>query len=997
MSEIEILKKQIKVLETEAEKMKEYISVLKLSKEKFRLLFEKSHDPILIIDDYKFIECNQATADLLGLKSTDEILRTHPSKLSPEYQPDGKLSFAKAKEMMDIAYESGYSTFEWVHKTILGKEIWLDVALTRIPYKGKEMLFTIWRDLSKRKEFEKDLIVNKQRYSALFEQAADGILVGINTGEIVNANESIIKLTQYSKDELIGKNISKLFAKTQLESKPLRYDLVKRGGSVINERNIIKKDGSILPIEMSTKVLEDGRMQALIRDISMRKKAELDLRASEEKYKSIFHNSPLGIIHYNKDGIITDCNEHFVKIIGSNRKVLIGLNMLKDLKNKNLERTIKISLTNSESYFEDWYTSVTANKRTFVRAFFKSIIDNDGKAVSGIGLIEDITERKFSELKLEENQLFIKKITEQTPDVIFVFDLKSKTNVYINRDLNEVLGFDKNQISSNSLEVIDKRIHPEDRDQFHDYEQNVEKWEKEYLKQYEYRLKDANGEWRCFYGREKEFQRENGKITSIIGLVSDVTERKKAQENLVLSEEKFKSFATLLPEVVYEIDLQGNLLFVNLKAYQIFGYTPDDVKNGLNIFQMLAPEEVERVKEKMSTISEAYKTIGERYTAITKHGKRFPILIYVDSVKDNNKIIGLRGIIVNIEELSKAEENVLKSEEKFRLLFENSQDGIFITDDKGMLDCNSQAVNMFACKSKDELLSKTSADFSPEFQADGVKSKETSLKYLLQAKKGKTKSFEWLHKRMDGTTFYAEISLIPFNIDGKPYLQSIVRDITERKEIEQRIFDAIVQTEESERQRLASDIHDEIGPLLSSLKMYIESINYSNNIEKQEFIKEKLQSLIKESIDNVREVSSALSPYLLNKYGLYVAVNSFIKNLDEIINIKLETNLENKRFSLKHETAYYRVIKELINNTLKHAQATKIDIKLNFINDELVLVYEDNGIGFDIKKYSENSQVGMGLRNITNRIKSINGRYKFYKSNAKGFGFDVVSNVDIKK
>lgn len=997
MDENEILKKRIVELETELENVVEKgADELKVSEEKFRVLFEKSYDPFLIIDKYEFIECNQATANILGFKSTNEILKIHPSKLSPEYQPDGKLSYLKSQEMMDIAYSTGYHRFEWVHINTSGKELWFDVSLTRMPDKGREMLFTIWRDISKRKEFEKNLIISEKRYSTLFEQAADGILVGINDGEIINANESILHLTKYEKHELIGSNIKKLFEKEQLRTKPLRYDLIEKGATLIRERNIITKDGKLVPIEMSTKLLEDGRMQALIRDISIRKQVELDLRANEEKYKSIFHNSPLGIIHYDIDGVITDSNKGFIKLMGSNREVLVGFNMLKDLENKKLKAVVKKSLTHSESYYEDWYTSVTGNRKTFVRAFFKAILDDKGKAISGIGLIEDITERKISELKLKENQLFVKKITDQTPDVIYVFDLKSKTNVYINRDLNEMLGFAKNQISDNSLDVIDKCIHPEDKDQFADYEETVKKWKKEYLTQYEYRLKDANGEWRWFYGKEKEFQRENGKVSSIIGVVSDVTERRRAQEDLKLSEEKFKSLATLLPEVVYEVDVYGNILFVNFKAYEIFGYTQEDMKKGVSIFQMVAPEEVDRVKENMTNITRGHRASGERYTAITKQGKRFPILIYSDIIKNNEKIIGLRGIIVNIEELEKAEENVRKSEEKFRLLFENTQDAIFITDDKGMVDCNSQALKMFACNTKEELMTKSMADFSPEYQPDGVKSVETSLKHLVQARKGKNKSFEWLHKRMDGTTFYAEVSLIPFNLDGKPYLQSIVRDITERKEIEQRIYDAVVQTEESERQRLASDIHDEIGPLLSSLKMYIESLDNSNDKEKRVFLKSKLKSLVVESINNVREVSNALSPYLLNKYGLNIAISAFIKNTEEIINIEFETNLEKERFVIKHETAYYRVVKELINNTIKHAKANKIRINLNFINDELVLAYEDNGIGININKYVKDDYEGMGLRNITNRIKSINGRYKFYKPKPKGFGFDVISEVILK-
>lgn len=109
---------------------------LKLSEEKFRLLFEKSHDPILIIDDYNFVECNDATVKILGLKSKEEIVKVHPSEISPKYQPDGRLSHEKAQEIMDLTYKQGFKRFEWIHINKKGHEIIMDISLTKIPYKG---------------------------------------------------------------------------------------------------------------------------------------------------------------------------------------------------------------------------------------------------------------------------------------------------------------------------------------------------------------------------------------------------------------------------------------------------------------------------------------------------------------------------------------------------------------------------------------------------------------------------------------------------------------------------------------------------------------------------------------------------------------------------------------------------------------------------------------------------------------------------------------------
>lgn len=130
---------------------------LKESEEKYRLLFEKSDDAILIIDDNKFIDCNAAVVKMLGYGNKDELLNVHPSVLSPEKQPDGRLSFEKAEEMMGLCFQNGFHRFEWIHKRASGEPFPAEVWLTAIPYKGKKIIHTIWRDLTERKKVEKEL------------------------------------------------------------------------------------------------------------------------------------------------------------------------------------------------------------------------------------------------------------------------------------------------------------------------------------------------------------------------------------------------------------------------------------------------------------------------------------------------------------------------------------------------------------------------------------------------------------------------------------------------------------------------------------------------------------------------------------------------------------------------------------------------------------------------------------------------------------------------
>src|SRR6056297_3616629 len=133
-------------------------------------------------------------------------------------------------------------------------------------------------------------------------------------------------------------------------------------------------------------------------------------KEKEKHYKALFYETPLGAIEYNKRGVITDCNNKFVEIIGSSRERLIGLNMIKDLQDTGLIEEIKSSVEKGEGFYDGYYTSITAVKRTPVRVFFKGLRNDEGEIYSGLGLIEDITEREVVEKALKESETRYRRI-----------------------------------------------------------------------------------------------------------------------------------------------------------------------------------------------------------------------------------------------------------------------------------------------------------------------------------------------------------------------------------------------------------------------------------------------------------------------------------------------------------------------------------------------------------------------------------------------------------
>ncbi len=208
----------------------------------------------------------------------------------------------------------------------------------------------------------------------------------------------------------------------------------------------------------------------------------------------------------------------------------------------------------------------------------------------------------------------------------------------------------------------------------------------------------------------------------------------------------------------------------------------------------------------------------------------------------------------------------------------------------------------------------------------------------------------------------------------------------EKRDMEKNLLNAIIQAEETERKRFAKDLHDGLGPLLSTVKMSLSSLS---RIEKDDQTKRILHNsdvVIDEAIKSIREISNNLSPHILNNFGLNKAMRNFINkiNYSDSIKIKFSSNFEDDRFESNTEVVLYRVLCELINNTIKHAGASLITISLEKIQKKIICRYTDNGRGFDTSLSSSAYHSGMGYSNMVTRINSLNGSFNLTSEQEKG-------------
>jgi PAS domain S-box-containing protein len=242
--------------------------------------------------------------------------------------------------------------------------------------------------------------------------------------------------------------------------------------------------------------------------------------------------------------------------------------------------------------------------------------------------------------------------------------------------------------------------------------------------------------------------------------------------------------------------------------------------------------------------------------------------------------------------------------------------------------------------------------------------------------------------------FVHEQAEIILNDEGKPEKWiGTVQDITEKKQIQKNIVKAIIETEEKERAYFAKELHDGLGPLLSTIKLYLQWSERPKSSKSQKESIQKAEEVLEGALTTVKEISNKLSPHLLRNYGLSSAIKSFIDQLGESCTIRIAFQSNTiRRFGLEIESLVYRTITECINNTIKHAKAHTITIMVNDAGSHLNIGYSDDGIGFDINKILSNKK-GLGLFNLQNRIETVGGSIKMFSEPGLGVDYQIKINL----
>ncbi|MFP4556136.1 MAG: PAS domain S-box protein [Bacteroidales bacterium] len=698
------------------------------------------------------------------------------------------------------------------------------------------------------------------------------------------------------------------------------------------------------------------------------------------------------------DGNLTYVNKSFLKLWGyNNEEEVIGMslvNLWQNIKNVN---EVKVKVLRTGKYSATGFAKRKNGTLFYADTKSSLIYDEKGAPIAALGVFVDITNRKQAEDALISSQRKLRAIIDNVPTVIFWKDIN-----------NRYLGCNQqfaNYVGMSVEEVIGKT----DADMpWSDYKENFIADDLEVFRtgkaklNFEEQGNAVNGEPTWVRTSKVPLLDANNNIISVIGMFEDITEQKKINDELEIyrnhleNQVKERTYALNEAQRIAKIgswkyDVRTKNLEWSDEVYRIFEKNPKTyVPTYSSFIECLKPDDKVAFKKKYRQSLKKKRPYTLEYQIVTQSGKtKWIFQLGENHFNKKGQPIYTVGTVQDITIRKNLELKLKEKDAEFELFFENINEVILILDAKGRtVYANSIFEKIFDISIKDQLqkpltyLGAIHTEDIPGFT-------EFIINQTDNPNPLNPSTFEFRINQKNGSILWLMIKAIPvFSKNGiLSRLILLFSDITHQKQMHREILNAIVTAEERERTRFAQDLHDGIGPLLSTSKLYLQWLKRPDTISKKDTLLKQAEDTIEEAIKCTREISHNLSPSLLTRFGLISALNSFINRVKESQSLSFKFSHDLKtRLNYQTETSIYRVATESINNAIKHADATEISVDIKLISEILYVTIKDNGKGFNLNEVLSKKQ-GLGIINMNNRIETLGGKIGI--NTAKGEGTQI--------
>ncbi len=962
----------------------------------------------------RFLNVNESFSRITGysfaeLRELDARSITHTAYIQDYLALVDKLI---AGEIPAFVYQK-----EYVRKN--GETVWVrnSVSAVHDAFGGPTEIFTICEDITERKAVQTALRESEERFRVQFKATPVPIFSWRSVGQdfvLVDYNDAADRMTAHGIINLLGCRASQLYIDTP--------EVIEGMQSCFNQRTTIRMSGDfrllstgeLKQLDVSFVFAPPDLVMIHTEDITERRQAELDKLEAERKYREMFENANEGIFQTTVDGRFITANPALARIFGfssvaeliSERTDVAAQQYVDPERREELKREIErhgfVQGFEYEAFRKD-------GTRLWVSSSVRAVLDQNGEIAVYEGIAEDITQRKLAETALRDQKQLLQTIFDHITVMITFFDEKGRI-LLVNQEWEKTLGWTQEEVLSEGFDLLNECYpNPVERERVRKF------------------IGEGSEQWADFRIRVKDGHYIDTSWANVltsdgtsIGIGQDVTQAKRA--------ERFRAAAASLSHGLSGVSshLEAAILIINV-ADELIGWdscslqlydTESDlihtvlaidtiegerkivtqpgsrhpsskcrsvIENGQDLLLRVPPFNFE---DDASPFGDTERPSASFMAVPIRYGENVVSVLFIHSyqqqaydetsLKDLQSLADLCGEAIN---RIRAEQSLSESEEKFRQVAENIEDVIWVldTDKKKVLYVNPSFQRIWG-KNISNAYGLHSEYLSTVHPDDRKRVKRLTAERI---ENSSYTSFEYRIVRPDGDVRWIRTRSFPIRDgEGKTYrLAGVAEDITDRKAAETALRDysrRLLDAQDSERKHIARELHDDIGQVLTAVRMNLQSLEKKRSVYSPTRVAEGIK-VIDEALKRVRDLSFELRPSLLDDLGLAAATRWYIDRFAQRAGIKSEVVIDfenvHERLSRDVETACFRILQEALTNVGRHSHANHISVQLSAQQSRLFLSVKDDGIGMEgaALGFSANDKPTLGLRGMEERALAVAG------------------------